>query len=157
MTDLDDAAELRRLLDDLSAMRLRPSEWTAIEEQLRAVAASAPESVERVSQVVFEARVQRRFQAGRATSTLPPTKQTSALPWVGLVCGALLLAVGGALGGGPVLIGVALLGVFVFGIAMAGSRVTHARAPTAAGSSEEPPVPMPHSVAAVVDRLRPHR
>lgn len=159
MTDPDphDAAELRRLLDDLSAMRLRPSEWAAIEEQLQAIADSvpAPESVNRLSQVVFEARVQRRFQAGRATSTLPPTKQTSALPWVGLVCGAVLLAVGGALGGGPVLLGVALLGVFVFGIAMAGSRVTHSRGPVSVLSPEEPPVPMPHSVAAVVADLRP--
>lgn len=155
MNDPDDAAELRRLLDDLAGMRLRLSEWTAIEEQLRAIAASTPESVERVSQVVFEARVQRRFQAGRATSTLPPTKQTSALPWVGLVCGALLLAVGGALGGGTVLIGVALLGAFVFGIAMAGSRVTHSRGPTATPSVKEPAVAMPHSVAAVVERLRP--
>lgn len=155
----DRAAEIRRQLDDLGRMHLRPSEWIAAEEELRAVADGAPDSVERVSQVVFEARIKNRFQAGRAASTLPPTKQTSALPWVGLVCGALLLAVGGALGGGTVLIGVALLGVFVFGIAMAGSRVTHAR-PSAGSSTgkptpEEPATPMPASVAAVVDRLRP--
>lgn len=156
MTDTGRADELRDLVDDLTTMRLRPREWTRLEEQLRAVDPSAPDAVERVSQVLFEARVQRRFQGGRASSSLPPTKQTSALPWVGLVCGALLLAVGGALGGGPVLIGVAALGVFVFGIAMAGSRVTHSRGPTAVTSSDEPPVPMPQSVAAAVDRLRPH-
>lgn len=154
MSDRERADELRRQLDDLAGMRLRPTEWNAIEQELRAVASSAPDSVERVSQVVFEARVQRRFQAGRSSSSLQPTKQTSALPWVGLVCGGLLLAVGGALGGGPVLIGVALLGVFVFGIAMAGSRVTHSRGP-AAGTTEEPSVTIPRSVAAVVDGLRP--
>lgn len=153
MTAPEPAGELRRLLDDLAAMHLRPEEWATIESELRAVDGSAPDAVERLTQVVFEARVQRRFQAGRATSTLPPTKQTSALPWVGLVCGGLLLAVGGALGGGPVLIGVALLGVFVFGIAMAGSRVTHSRG-FAAEDPVAPPVPMPRSVATVVGQLR---
>lgn len=156
MTDREErAAEIRSQLDDLARMHLRPSEWAATEEELRAIANAAPDSVERVSQVVFEARIKNRFQAGRAASTLPPTKQTSALPWVGLVCGALLLAVGGALGGGPVLIGVALLGVFVFGIAMAGSRVTHARPSADRPTPEEPATPIPASVAAVVDRLRP--
>ena len=153
MTETDRAAELRRLLDDLVVMELPPGEWASVEAELRDVAADAPNAVERVSQVVFEARVQRRFHGGRAASTLPPTKQTSALPWVGLVCGALLLAVGGALGGGPVLVGVALLGVFVFGIAMAGSRVAHSRLP--ARPEAERPVPAPPAVAALIDDLRP--
>ena len=147
--------EVRRLLDDLAAMRLPVSEWAAVEEALRAVEPGAAGSDERISQVVFEARVHRRFHGGRAASTLPPTKRTSALPWVGLVCGALLLAVGGALGGGPVLIGVALLGLFVFGIAMAGSRVTHARAGERTTEVAEPVVPIPRSTSAVVDALRP--
>lgn len=156
MTDQEErAAEIRRQLDDLARMHLRPSAWAAAEEELRVIESGAPDSVERVSQVVFEARIQNRFQAGRAASTLPPTKQTSALPWVGLVCGGLLLAVGGALGGGTVFIGVVLLGVFVFGIAMAGSRVTHARPSTGGETPEKPATPMPASVAAVVDRLRP--
>ena len=146
--------EIRHLLDDLAAMRLPPSEWAGIEAALREVPTGAG-AEERISQVVFEARVHRRFHGGRAASTLPPTKRTSALPWVGLVCGALLLAVGGALGGGPVLVGVALLGLFVFGIAMAGSRVTHARAGERTTEPTEPAVPMPPSTAAVVDALRP--
>ncbi|MGK2929083.1 MAG: hypothetical protein ACSLFO_05840 [Acidimicrobiales bacterium] len=153
-----EADEIRRQLDDLARMHLRPSEWAATEEELRTVANGAPDPVQHVSQVVFEAKIKNRFQAGRARSTLPPTKQTSVLPWVGLVCGALLLAVGGALGGGPVLVGVALLGVFVFGIAMAGSRVTNNR-PSAGRSTggpepEEPATPMPPSVVAVVEHLR---
>ena len=96
----------------------------------------------------------RRFRGGRARSTLPPTKRTSALPWVGLVCGGLLLAVGGALGGGPVLVGVALLGLFVFGIAMAGSRVTHSRPAASGASPAEAPVPPPDSVRDEIGRLR---
>lgn len=153
MNEAERTDELRALLDDLAGMRLTPAEWASTEEQLRAVRSGAPDSVERVSQVVFEARVQLRFHGGRAASTLPPTKQTSALPWVGLVCGGLLLAVGGALGGGPVLVGVALLGLFVFGIAMAGSRVTHSR-PPAGTTTDDPPVPMPASTAEVVEDLR---
>ena len=147
--------EVRRLLDDLSAMRLSPREWAGVEAELSAVDPDDPGAAERISQVVFEARIQRRFHGGRATTTLPPTKKTSALPWVGLVCGGLLLAVGGALGGGAVFVGVALLGLFVFGIAMAGSRVTHARVGDGAPSPAEPPVPMPPSTVAVVDHLRP--
>ena len=106
------------------------------------------------SQVVFEARVQARFQAGRAASTLPPTKQTSALPWVGLVCGALVLVVGGALGGGPVFVAVALLGLFVFGIALAGSRVAHRSGAEAARQPAEPAEPVPAAVVARIDELR---
>jgi hypothetical protein len=147
--------EVRRLLDDLAAMRLPVSEWTGIEDALHRIDPGAPGVDARISQVVFEARVHRRFHGGRAASTLPPTKRTSSLPWVGLVCGALLLAVGGALGGGPVLVGVALLGLFVFGIAMAGSRVTHARLADRSTEPTEPVVPMPPSTAAVVDALRP--
>ena len=147
----DRSHELDHLLDELAAMRLRAGEWASVAEQLRRL---GPADVDAVSQVVFEARVQRRFRAGRAASTLPPTKQTSALPWVGLVCGGLLLAVGGALGGGPVLVGVALLGVFVFGIAMAGSRVTHARPRVERVPSAEPPVAMPADVAGEIERLR---
>jgi hypothetical protein len=145
--------DLDGLLDELTPMRLRADHWDSVGAELASVDRSSPDAVERVSQVVFEARIQRRFQAGRAPSTLPPTKQTSALPWVGLVCGGLLLAVGGLLGGGPVLIGVALLGVFVFGVAMAGSRVAHARPRTAQMTSAEPPVPMPPPVADEVRRL----
>ena len=147
--------EVRRLLDDLAAMRLPASEWTGIEDALRAIDVGAPDAGQRISQVVFEARIHRRFHGGRAASTLPPTKRTSSLPWVGLICGALLLAVGGALGGGPVLVGVALLGLFVFGIAMAGSRVTHARVADRSPSATEPAVPMPPSTAATVGALRP--
>ena len=147
-------SERGQLLDELAAMHLQPSEWADLRDQLRAVPGH---DLDALVQVVFEARVHRRFHGGRARSTLPPTKRTSVLPWVGVVCGGLLLAVGGALGGGPVLVGVALLGIFVFGVAMAGSRVTHSR-PAASGASTgestEPPVPPPDSVRDEIERLR---
>lgn len=147
----DPGAEWDQLIDELAGMRLAPTEWTALGNQLDSLDAA---DVDALSQVVFEARIQRRFHGGRASSTLPPTKRTSALPWVGLVCAALLLAVGGALGGGPVLAGVAVLGSLVFVVAMAGSRVTHARPKTRSGAPTEPPVPPPEPVTRRLAELR---
>ena len=144
-------SERGQLLDELEAMRLAPTEWADLRERLRAVSGHDPDAL---AQVVFEARVHRRFHGGRARSTLPPTRRTSALPWVGLVCGGLLLAVGGALGGGPVLVGVALLGLFVFAVAMAGSRVTHSRPAARGAPAAEAPVPPPDAVREEIDRLR---
>jgi hypothetical protein len=148
--------ELGRLLDDLARLRLPPSEWSRVEASLRSVDGSADDVVDRVSQVVFEANVQRRFHGGRAASALPPTKQTSALPWVGLLCAALLLGVGGALGGGVVLVIVAALAAGVFAVAFAGSRVAH-RARSGGGEDEptEAAVPAPPPVVAEISRLRP--
>ena len=108
--------ELSRLLDDLSRLRLPIEEWEVVSRDLALVGGDADDRVDRVSQIVFEANVQGRFHGGRAASTLPPTKQTSALPWVGLFCALLLLAVGGALGGGVVLLIVAALAAGVTGI-----------------------------------------
>ena len=140
-----------QLLDELARMRLAPADWSELGGRLDSLDDA---DVGALSQLVFEARIQRRFQGGRASSTLPPTKRTSALPWVGLVCGALLLAVGGALGGGPVLAGVAVLGLGVFVVAMAGSRVTHARPKTRSGAPTEPPVPPPEAVSRRLAELR---
>lgn len=144
-------AEWDQLLHELERMRLQPDEWDAVAPRL---ATLRPGDVQALSQVVFEARVQRRFRGGRATSTLPPTKQTSALPWVGLVCASVLLAVGGALGGGAVLAGVAVLGVLVFVVAMAGSRVTHARPRGPSAGPVAPPGPPPDAVSRRLEELR---
>ncbi|MDE0801865.1 MAG: hypothetical protein OSA99_00950 [Acidimicrobiales bacterium] len=148
--------ELSRLLDDLSKLRLPADDWNAVGRDLAPIAGDADDVVERVSQIVFEANVQGRFHGGRAASTLPPTKQTSALPWVGLFCALLLLAVGGALGGGVVLLIVAALAAGVFVVAFAGSRVAHRPRPGAdAVDDTGPPVPAPPAVVAEISRLRP--
>lgn len=147
--------ELSRLLDDLARLRLPPADWEQVGPSLAAIDPRSVDAVEAVSQVVFEANVQGRFHGGRAASTLPPTKQTSALPWVGLVCALVLLAVGGALGGGVVLLIVAALAAGVFVVAFAGSRVAH-RGPKESGPpSDEAPVPAPPVVVAEISRLRP--
>lgn len=148
--------ELSRILDDLARLRLSVEEWDVVSRDLAPVDGDADDSVERVSQIVFEANVQGRFHGGRAASTLPPTKQTSALPWVGLICALLLLAVGGALGGGVVLLIVAALAAGVFVVAFAGSRVAHRPRPgTDDGDDVGPPVPAPPAVVAQISRLRP--
>lgn len=147
--------ELARLLDDLSRLRLTAGEWEGVHSSLRSIDDSEA-VVEQVSQVVFEANVQGRFHGGRAKSTLPPTKQTSALPWVGLACALLLLAVGGALGGGVVLLIVAALAVGVFVVAFAGSKVAHRdRSKGSSDEPTEPPEAAPPSVVAEISRLRP--
>lgn len=148
--------ELARLLDDLSRFRLTETEWQEVHGALAEIGGADETVVDRVSQVVFEANIQGRFHGGRARSSLPPTKQTSALPWVGLLCALLLLAVGGALGGGVVLLIVAALAVGVFVVAFAGSRVAHRdRTPDTVGEPSEPPVAAPPPVVVEISRLRP--
>ena len=155
MVDLDEnhERELRRLADELPMLRLLPAAWAEAETVLgRLPASSHPGAViDELSRVTFEARVNRQFTGGRATESIPPTKQTSVLPATGIICGGLLFVVGGLLGGGVVLIGVALLSLFIFAIAFAGSRVAHrAKDQVADGPVEDPPEAMPDSFGAAL-------
>ncbi len=154
MSATNDEAELHRLLAELPSLRLRPEDWAEIDGLLAGVAAGEWHRVGELSQVVFEARVRRRFHGARAGADVVPTKQTTVLPWVGLVCAALLIAVGTLLGGGVILVGVVALGLFVFGIAFAGSRVAHRGDGGQRREAEDPPVPIPDAVAIRVDALR---
>lgn len=141
------------LLDEVAAARFVPEDWRAVEAALASLESGSPSAVTELGQVVFEARVRRRFAGGRAGASVAPTKQTSVLPWVGLVCGGLLAGMGTLLGGGVILVGIGALGLFVFGVAFAGSRVAHRQRP----SSDEPlpdPVGPPPAVQAAVARLR---
>lgn len=144
--------ELSRLLVELPDLRLQPTDWAEVERLLDAIENGRDDRVEHLSQVVFEARVRRSFSGPKATSDVVPTKQTSALPVVGLVCAALLVAVGALLGGGLILVAIVLLAAFVFAIAFAGSRVAHRN--TAAPAPGEQPVPVPDQVAARIDALQ---
>lgn len=155
MSGTDRGAELRRLLTEVPALRLRPGDWEEIDRLLAGIERGDLAGVEELSQVVFEARVRRRFHGGRSGAAVVPTKQTSVLPWVGLICGALLVTVGALLGGGVILVGIVGLGVFVFGIAWAGSRVAHRGADDAADPGQQP-VPIPDAVAVRVNAMR-HR
>lgn len=152
MSAPDPDAELARLLAEVRSLRLRPEDWDAIDRQLAGVQAGDGTAVEELSQTVFEARVRGRFTGARAKAGVVPTKQTSVLPLVGLVCGGLLVGVGALLGGGVILVGIAVLGVFVFGIAFAGSRVAH-RQRDAGDEDAVEPVPIPDDVALRVNAM----
>lgn len=153
MSAVDREAELTRLLGEVRSLRLRPDDWEEVDAHLAAVQAGDTARVEELSQAVFEARVRGRFSGPRAGAGVVPTKQTSVLPLVGLVCGALLVGVGALLGGGLILVGIAALGVFVFGIAFAGSRVAHRdRNGDDTGPTVEP-VPIPDAVALRVNAI----
>lgn len=151
MTDAQDA-ELARLLGEVRSLRLRPDDWEVVDGHLAAIEAGDRRRIDDLSQAVFEARVRGRFSGPRGSAGVAPTKQTSVLPVVGLVCGGLLVGVGALLGGGPILWGIVALGLFVFGIAFAGSRVAHR--PRGTGDHDEvEPVPIPDAVALRVNAM----
>lgn len=144
---------LRQVLLELPRTRLTPDDWSTVATHLDDVERGSGD-VDALANVLFEANVRSRFRGTRSSAGVVPTKQTSVLPVVGLVCGGLLVGVGALLGGGVILAGIVVLGVFVFGIAFAGSRVAH-RGGGAGEVDEGPePVPMPGAVASTVDRLR---
>lgn len=151
MTDPRDA-ELTRLCSEIRSLRLRPEDWEGVDDHLAAIETGDLARVDDLSQAVFEARVRGRFSGPRGSAGVAPTKQTSALPIVGVVCGGLLVAVGALLGGGPILWGIVALGVFVFGIAFAGSRVAHRPRGTSDADAVEP-VPIPDAVALRVNAI----
>ncbi len=158
MTDAADAGpdgHLVHVLREVETARLQPDDWSAVDAMLARIEAGDG-GVDELTTYLFEAKVRTRFSGQRASASLPPTKQTSVLPLVGLVCGGMLVGVGALLGGGIILVGIAALGLFVFGIAFAGSRVAH-RDPggrdVAGHESVVDPVPMPPPVRQRVERL----
>ena len=152
MTEARDA-ELARLLSEVRSLRLRPDDWDEVDGHLTAIEAGDRGRIDDLSQAVFEARVRGRFSGPRGTAGVAPTKQTSVLPIVGLVCGGLLVGVGALLGGGPILWAIVALGVFVFGIAFAGSRVAHRPRGGADEEDTVEPVPIPDHVALRVNAI----
>jgi len=152
MTDARDA-ELARLLSEVRSLRLQPQDWDVVDGHLAAIEAGDRRRIDDLSQAMFEARVRGRFSGPRGSAGVAPTKQTSVLPIVGLVCGGLLVGVGALLGGGPILWGIVALGVFVFGIAFAGSRVAHRPRGDAGDEDTVEPVPIPDQVALRVNAI----
>jgi hypothetical protein len=127
---LDD--DIRRTLGEIRAARLQPERWTEVADELDALAAAGDDVAVRaalvpLSRVAFEGKVRRTMPAGGKAASLAPTKQTSALPLVGSVCGGLIMAAGWSIGGGVVLAGAGAFALFILGIAVAGSRVAHSR------------------------------
>ena len=70
---------------------------------------------------------QRLLSVDPRAAVVTATKQTSALPAVGAVCGVLLCGLGYLIGGGLVLVATAAFGLFIFGVAVAGTRTNAER------------------------------
>ncbi len=159
----DRLAETRRVLTELDGKQFDPVGWTEIEAAAQQLETSLEQdddlgiraSTTLLSQALFEAKVRGRFTRdlrGRATAPkLVPTKRTSALPIVGLICGLPILAIGWLLGGGLVLAVAIVFELFILVVAVAGSRMAHQ--PSGIDDGSEPPTPPPPELAERLRRL----
>lgn len=159
----DRLVETRRVLTDLDGKRFDPVGWTEIDaaaqqletalmnDELLGIRASTT----LLSQATFEAKVRGKFTRdlrGRGPAPLvAPTKRTSVLPVVGVVCGLPILAIGWLLGGGIVLALAVVFELFILAIALAGSRLAHQ--PDGVDDGAEPPTAPPEAVAERLRRL----
>jgi hypothetical protein len=123
-------------LRDLRAARLAELAWPAVAGDLARLAATVERADEvatrqallPIAQLAFEGKVRSRLaSADRRAAVVTATKPTSSLPFVGGVCGVLLMGLGYLLGGGLVLAGTALFALFIFGVALAGTRTNAER------------------------------
>lgn len=163
MTPADPRDEARRVLADLEGQRFDPVGWTEVDAAARqledalayddGVAIRAATTL--LSQAAFEGKVRGRFTRdlrGRSAPVVAPTKRTSVLPVVGLVCGLPILLIGWLLGGGLVLAFAIVFELFILVVAVAGSRVAH-RSPTNPDDGAEPPTDPPEALSARLDRI----
>lgn len=161
MNDLFD--ETRRLLTELDGKRFDPVGWSEVgvaaqhlEEALENRELVAIKAATRMlSQAMFEANVRgtftRELRGRQAVPAVVPTKRTSSLPIVGLVCGVPILAIGYLLGGGLLLVLAVIFEVFILVVALAGSRV--ANRPADVDDGAEPPTPPPAEISARLERI----
>ncbi|MFZ6004755.1 MAG: hypothetical protein ACOYXM_12590 [Actinomycetota bacterium] len=158
--------EARQTLADLRVAHLAATAWPVIAGDLarlaQAVERSDVDAVHRalvpLAQATFEGKVRGRLAgANRAAAYVSATKQTSALPLVGAVSGAILVGVGYLLGGWVVALGAAAFALFIFGVAYAGSHTNsdrverrHAQSLAPTGERTEP---VPRVVAEAIERI----
>jgi hypothetical protein len=160
------AREVRHTLADLRVAHLAATAWPVVAGDLARLAhALEHRNVEAVrtalvpiTQATFEGKVRGRLAgANRAAAYVTATKQTSALPLVGALSGAILIVVGYQLGGWLVAGGTSVFALFIFGVAYAGShtnreRVERRRAQALAPTGERTE-PVPSVVAEAIDKI----
>ena len=160
------AREARQTLADLRVAHLAATAWPVIAGDLarlaHAVERSDVDAVHRalvpLAQATFEGKVRGRLAgANRAAAYVSATKQTSALPLVGALSGAILIGVGYLLGGWAVALGAAVFALFIFGVAYAGTHTNrdrverrHAQSLAPTGERTEP---VPRVVAEAIGRI----
>jgi len=131
--------EVRQTLADLRVAHLAATAWP-------------------ISQATFEGKVRGRLAgANRAAAYVAATKETSALPWVGLVSAVILVVVGYLIGGWVIAGGTLVLAVLVAAVAYAGSHTNRARqerrAAQALAPTKERTEPVPLVVAEAIGRI----
>ena len=162
----DLSRELRQTLADLRVAHLAATAWPVIAGDLarlaRAVETGDVESVHRalvpISQATFEGKVRGRLAgANRAAAYVAATKPTSALPLVGVISGAILIAVGFLLGGWMVAAGTAVFALFIFGVAYAGTHTNRERIERRHAQALAPTMertePVPSVIAEAIDKI----
>jgi hypothetical protein len=158
------ADQVRSTLGDLRAARLPNATWAAMAGELARLGAGVTKGDDvlvgraliPLSRVAYEGKVRSRLAgADRRAAVVVATKPTSALPWVGGACGLLLMALGYALGGLPILIVTTVFALFILGVAVAGTRTnaerTEDRRARRASPTRESLEPPP---AAVIEAIR---
>ncbi len=178
MTDgqlpLELVREVRQTLKDLRMARLAATAWPVVAGDLGRLSSAVEQRDDElvhkalvpISQATFEGKVRGRLAgANRAAGYVAATKQTSALPAVGLISAVVLLLVGYLIGGWLVAAGTAVLSLFIFGVAYAGSRSNLERVERRQRETMAPTMertePVPSVVAEAITRieaaLRPSR
>jgi hypothetical protein len=164
--------EVRQTLADLRVAHLAATAWPVVAGDLGRLASAVDraddEAVRKalvpISQATFEGKVRGRLAgSNRAAAYVAATKQTSALPFVGAVSAAILIAVGYLIGGPVVAALTGVFALFIFGVAYAGSHSNRARVERrhaqALAPTKERTEPVPSVVAEAImrieDQLRP--
>lgn len=154
--ELVDAAERLRWVE------LTAAEWeeigSAVEQAITDLASDRTDRLEpvvtKLTNTAFRAQVRDRLGSTHDAPAVVPTKPSRALPGIGLVCAAMLMALGWALGGMVVLIGTAGFALFIFAVAIAGTRsVANRRAGATPLTSREPVAPVPPPIRDALSRL----
>lgn len=162
--------EVRQTLADLKVARLAATAWPVVAGDLgrldRAVQRADEEAIRKalvpISQATFEGKVLGRLAgSNRAAAYVAQTKQTSILPYVGLLSALILVSVGYLIGGWVVAAGTSVFALFIAGVAYAGSyqniaRMDRKQAPGLAPTKErtEPaPSVVAHAISAIEERL----
>ena len=158
--------EVRQTLGDLRVAHLAATAWPVVAGDLGRLASAVErrddEAIRKalvpIAQATFEGKVRGRLAgSNRAAAYVTATKQTTALPAVGLVSAAILIGVGYLIGGWAVAAGTGALALFIFGVAYAGSHSNRARmerrhaqglAPT-----KERTEPVPSVVREAIERI----
>jgi len=161
--------EVRQTLDDLGRAQLAATAWPAVAGDLARLATAVERgdaglvrtALVPVAQATFEGKVRGRLAgAGRSAPLVAPTKQTSALPYVGAASAVLLLVIGYLLGGWPVAAVTAVLALGILAVALAGTRTSNdrraQRRAQGLAPSMEPTEPAPIVVTDAIARIEAH-